>query len=622
MDLKQYCGKDISYFRTRPRPAFFEGLENQKFSLETADRAVVGDVTVVSRPYRFPGGRIDFLFDPTKDAPPQNPEWVWQLNRMYFWRDMSLAYLKTGDEKYARAFEIQVNDWIDATADTPHNNNWGSAWRTIECGLRLMNYWQIAFEVFRKSPSVSDKTLERMIFSMLEQADYTYRNKTGGNWLGMEMCGCCTLASLFPELPVSAELWDMAKKCLEEQVTLQMLPDGMQYELSPDYQSVVFTCGSNLYRLAECAGLQNTLSQKFMNSLEKYAESYLNLMTPHFTQPRTNDCFTMSTSALLAKAAEIFPVRKDFLWAATGGKDGSAPQGSSRNLPYSGFTAMRSGWDQDATYLCFDHGALGNAHMHQDKLNIQLYKGGEELIYDDGGGEYECSVHRSYGVSAYGHNTVLVDRKAQMRSAPKILDKPEPADFVSNDRFDYARAVYDQEFGPFSAYYASPEDRLKVCSLPATHEREVLFVRPDYFCIADTLRSRDGNTHEYTMLLHMDTLNVVPEPALPGAFRAKFGRKYDLLIVPLRPVQETKILSGRLEPYPSGWYVGRNDQHLHKASTLEMTVSGRKDGFFATLLIPVCGDEPLPRIKPDGDCVNVQFRGRTDTIRLHQLTLL
>ena len=36
-----------------------------------------------------------------------------------------------------------------------------------------------------------------------------------------------------------------------------------------------------------------------------------------------------------------------------------------------------------------------------------------------------------------------------------------------------------------------------------------------------------------------------------------------------------------------GWFVGRNDLTLHKSTTLTMTVTGKKDHTFATLLIPV-----------------------------------
>ena len=620
MDLEAYCGKNAAYFRNRPRPAFFDGLEQRKFNQETADRAVRGDVTVVSRPYAFPGGRIDFLFDATADDPPQNPEWLWQLNRMSFWQDMSSAYLRTGDEKYAAAFDRQLNDWIESTAHAQRGNGAGSAWRTIECGLRLMGSWQVAFEVFRKSPSVSDKSLEKMIFSMIEQAEYTCRNKTGGNWLGMEMCGCCTLASLFPELPVSADLWEKAKTCLEKEIILQKLPDGMQNELSPDYQSVVFHCGANLHKLAKCAGLENTLSADFMKSLEDYADSTLALTTPRFTQPRTNDCFTIPAGSILSRAAEIFPDRDDFLWGATNGAKGKKPSGTSKHLPYSGFTAMRSGWDADAVYLCFDHGPMGMAHKHQDKLNFQLYKGGEELIFDDGGGEYDCSVQRIYGISAYDHNTVLVDGKAQMRNGPGKTDVPEDAGFVSNDRYDYAKGIYDQEFAPFDIYY---DNRIKP-ERPAVHQREVLFVRPDYFCIADTLTSLDGKPHDYTMLLHMNTLCVKPVPAFPGAYRADFGRKYGLLAVPLQMPDASAVKSAQLKPYPSGWYVGRNDEHLHPASTLEFSMNGKTDAFFVTLLFPVTAAEPLPEItkSPDGSKAEVVFHGRRNVIRLRDPALL
>lgn len=47
-------------------------------------------------PY-FYGDDINWGSRPVPDN-----EWVWQLNRMYFWQSMALAYWHTNDEKYAR----------------------------------------------------------------------------------------------------------------------------------------------------------------------------------------------------------------------------------------------------------------------------------------------------------------------------------------------------------------------------------------------------------------------------------------------------------------------------------------------------------------------------------------
>ena len=78
-----------SYFRARPprsgdsRPTSFDRA--------AAERAAKGEVKVVNVPHVFAGGRIDWLFNPTKKRGPFNPEWTWQLNRMEHWKTLADA---------------------------------------------------------------------------------------------------------------------------------------------------------------------------------------------------------------------------------------------------------------------------------------------------------------------------------------------------------------------------------------------------------------------------------------------------------------------------------------------------------------------------------------------------
>ncbi len=85
---------------------------------------------------------------------------------------MARAFRDTGDERYALAFRTQLLRWI-AQTDAPavNRNGPGSAWRTIECGLRLLRSWQVAFDGFCKH--LDDATLLLMIASMHRQAKQT-----------------------------------------------------------------------------------------------------------------------------------------------------------------------------------------------------------------------------------------------------------------------------------------------------------------------------------------------------------------------------------------------------------------------------------------------------------------
>jgi hypothetical protein len=157
---------------------------------------------------------------------------------------------------------------------------------------------------------------------------------------------------------------------------------------------------------------------------------------------------------------------------------------------------------------------------------------------------------------------------------------------------------------------------------PAKHTRELRFFKPDFFCVYDKLSSLDGNAHDYELRFHLDTLKLDQVPEIPGSRLSDYGGTYDILIVPLFP-EEVKIrhLSGVNTAPMAGWYVGRNDKTLHKSTTLTMTITKKKECHFATLLIPVRREEPLPEIKKNGDSqFTVNWKGKEYKVNLSNLT--
>lgn len=612
------------HFRRRPEKKYCKLLMRRVKDLSAADRAAAGKMCEVNIPWQFEDGKIDWHFNPTLTAFPVNHEWLWQLNRMTFWRDLSDAYRATGDSRYAAAFNDQLRSWIGSAGDVPARdwNAPGSVWRTIETGLRMMYSWSVSFEVFRKAPEFSDENLCLMLSSKLRHARHLKKNhKKKNNWLLMEMSGLYTFAVLYPEFKESVSMRNYAMENFCYAVIRQMLPDGMHCELSPDYHSVMSSCCMVFMRIAAAENVSADLPEDFMSKLEKAYESIIALSTPSLVSPRTNDCFTLKISSQLKAAYAFFPHRKDFLWAGSGRKEGCKPSdqpSSSRFQPWSGFAAMRSGWEKSALYCLFDVGPLGAGHMHQDKLNINIWKGDQELIYDDGGGQYEKSPHRIYGTSAAGHNTVLVDGLCQQRKAPLTLKKPVDASWISNAVFDYAKGVYDQEFGVLPL---TEKERGEPLSKPAKHIREVRFFKPDFFCVLDTLISRDGKIHDYEMRLHLDTLKMDRVAEIPGAWLSDFGKSWDILIVPLYPEEVTSSqLCGETASPMAGWYVGRNDRTLHKSSTLSMKTRGRLRRF-ATLLIPVRRGGKFPEIKQlSGEEFTLKWKNKVHRINLGKLS--
>ena len=600
------------YYRQKPAAKVSSLVAIGEPYTDAADRAVDGYMRVVSRDWHFENGDIDFLFDPTAIEGPLNHEWLWQLNRHGWWKTLAVAYTATGNEKYAEAFRRQLLAWI-AQTDIPENwNGPGSAWRTIECGIRLMGSWQVAFDGFRHSAGLDDVSLLLMIASMHRQACHLIAHPTRNNWLMMEANGVYTFSALFDELSDSAEHRRTAAEWLRRETCAQLLPDGMHNELSPDYQLVVFGCAADFYNLARALGYEHEIPKDVADAISSMVDAAIALTTPAMTQPRTNDCYTIDLRRFTRGAAAVLGDMPVYRYFNSGRTEGTPPDGTlaSRYLPYAGFAVMRSGWDADASYLCFDVGPLGMAHMHQDMLSINLWRGDEELLYDDGGGQYEVSEVRGYAVSGAAHNTVLVDGMPQNRAQPMKYETPYDAHWVSCDAYDYADGVYTDTFGA---------QRTK----PAVHTRQVRFCKPGFFVVADSLSSADGNAHTYEVLFHTDTTRVRQTDVCPGAVITDFGRKYDLLMIPLDEPGagvETAVVSAQTEGGMRGWYNGRNDCDVHPSTTVSRSVSGVKDFRFTTLLIPVRAEDPMPEVSVSADgTVQVTLEGRSYTFNANAL---
>ncbi|MBR4888182.1 MAG: alginate lyase family protein, partial [Clostridia bacterium] len=581
--------------------------KNKDFDTTAADKAVDGYMREVNVDWHFPDGDIDFLFDATAVNPPVNNEWVWQLNRHSYWYPMLEAYQVTGDEKYAAAFARQMTKWV---AQTELPENWNgplSAWRTIECGIRLMGSWAVAFNGFRTSPSLSDVQLLLMIASMHRQSVHLVQHPRTGNWLMMESTGVFTFSLLFNELVDSQKNREIASNRLLEEMEKQILPDGMHDELSPDYQSVVLNCAANFYSLAQSFGLADELPPRFAQLIEKTIECALWLSAPGFTQPRTNDTYTIPTARFANHGEKLFGPRPEYRYVTTERAEGHPPVGESASklLPWAGFAVMRSGWDADATYLCFDVGALGMGHMHQDKLNINIYKGDQELIFDDGGGQYDISDARNYALSGYGHNVAMVDGMAQHRKTPLRLQEPVDAGWVCTPEFDYAVGEYDETFS-----FGFSDEMTK----PAVHKREVRFCKPGFYCVKDTLSSADGACHDYSLLFHLDTDKLYDVPGYKNALITKFGKKYEMLMIPLDEQEDSVQVEqtyGQTEPLVQGWYNGRNESYLHKAVAVTRGVKQVESCTFTTLFFPVEAGAALPEVTRNPDnTVTVVFEGK------------
>lgn len=428
------------------------------------------------------------------DDPARTREWTWcGLNRMGQWVRLMRAYWECGDEKYARECVAQLIDWVrDCPVPLCTSGNSSMCWRTIECGIRMGQTWPEVFFRLLASPSFTPEACTMMVKSMVEHARHLMRWRTGGNWLTMECNGLGHVGILFPEFKESSQWRSTAINVLYEELNRQVYPDGAQIELTQGYHHVSLQNFLGLYRTAQLNDVP--MPSDYAARLKKMYLCDLYQVEPDWATPAFNDSPRGNILGHMLDAAKLFPDDPLIRWAATRGKEGKAPDFTSYMFPYAGFIVMRSAWaDPDARYLCMEAGPFGYGHQHEDKLSFVMYGYGQEHITDPGTYMYDASQWRRYVLSTRAHNTIRIDGHDQHRRGLRetyVTDKPiDDARLLTGDVLDFAEGVYDSGYGP--------KREIKV-----VHRRQVVFVKPDYFLIIDTLEGK--GTHSIESLFHFN----------------------------------------------------------------------------------------------------------------------
>ncbi len=405
-------------------------------------------------PPHFCGEDIDWSTSPVPDK-----EWVWQLNRMSFWDAMGRAYWHTGDEKYAEEWCDQLIDW---TNKNPNDNDHKYAWPSIEAGIRGYR-WTGLFQRFIDSPSFTPDVLVAFLNSCYDHAEFLMtKYRTRSNWGLMEAEGMAFIAITFPEFK-HAETWrNEAFRRLNNEINIQVYPDGHQRELAIGYHIGCIRWFLRTYNLAQMNGLSDAFPKSYLETIEKMCEVPMKLGLPDGTNAQFGDAWAGSPGQHkenFLEWAEMFD-RDDFLYLATDGKEGEKPETTTFALKESGLYSMRSGWDKNAICLVLKCGPDGGGHCQPDNGTFELYAGGRTLMPDAGSYIYSGDPeNRAWFRQTKVHQTLTLNGK-NTKYAPKLL-LWKPGDNL--DILVVENAGYDS----------------------LTHRRSVFFVDKRYFIIVD-----------------------------------------------------------------------------------------------------------------------------------------
>ena len=580
-DVPLAAGHLRDYYRRRTLPVALPDRHSRPprdagYSTAAAERVMRREFTFVGKMATLPN-RFDWNSDPLKD-----PEWPIELNRHGTWVTLARAYWATYDEKYAQDLTLLISDWLSANPrpSSPRQARW--TWRTLECGIRLSSPWpETIFRVI-DSEQFTPELLCAMLEGLWQQADYLMTFHGGGNWFVAERSGLLATAILFPEF-TDAEGWQAAAwETLAEQLRRQVLPDGAQVELTPHYHSATL----NSFRRALKVARLNDVSPPadYLANLERMYEYLMHVVKPDGFIPMFNDSDHGNMKGHMKDGADLFD-RQDMLYVATEGARGSPPAGPSHAFRWAGQYVMRSGWTMDDVYLALDAGPYGYGHQHEDKLAVDLWAYGQELILDPGRFTYAGGKWRSYFLSTASHSTVLVDGRGQRRrQTPRarwVSREPMHNRWASTEAFDFVTGSYDDG-------YRGADD--------VAHIRKVLFVRPRYFIISDLLipLARHAASHRATVQYQLG----MPGAALDEESLAvhAIGERAGVLLKPAPPLKHTVSLHEGEQDPPAGWVAwSLHRAHKDPATLVRYNLAGDLPIQCDTVVLPFKGRQ-APKI--------------------------
>lgn len=389
------------------------------------------------------------------------------LHRTAFWEPLGIVYQSTGDEQYAKEWIFQVRDWIKKNKQGAYPDDKDFAWKAFVVSFRL-NHWSAYFNMFINSPHFTPAFLMEFLNSYNEQSNFVITNYTDiGNHRLYEALHLMYAGSSFPEMKEATSWRKSGIAVLNEEINKQLLPDGVQFELSPSYHIGTIGIFLKALQIAQLNDLEKEFPESYRNLVEKMVLAIGNYSFPDYTFPLYGNAFLTNKELMLKNYqlwAKVFPENKTIQYYATDGKQGKQPDYLSNNLPNAGFYTFRNGWDMKATVMQIKAGPPAEFHAHPDNGNFVLWVKGRDFTPDSGSFIYanvgnQENSKRDWYRSTKAHQTLTIDNKNIENNAQ--LQKWETS--TNLDILSYSNPSYKD----------------------LNHQRTFLFIDKTFFVIID-----------------------------------------------------------------------------------------------------------------------------------------
>ncbi|WP_159543543.1 heparinase II/III family protein [Streptococcus halichoeri] len=354
---------------------------------------------------------LDWEHSPTTD-----PEWAYMLNRQTYLMNLLLVGIVEKQTKYQEQALFFIRDWINQVKQlTPKS----PATRTLDTGIRCLTWLKFLLYLDQfASLSLADESL--ILSSVRSQLTYlhaAYQPKYSlSNWGIPQTVAILLWSHYYGQEVVSPSLREFAETELQQQLNLQILDDGSQYEQSIMYHVEVYK------NLLELAHLMPSKAAELTPVLLKMANYIVAMTGPDHRQIALGDSDRTDTRDILTSSAIFFasPFFKSKAYAHVDldsillfGRPGierfeTLKEKELTNqlafFPSSGHVCYRNA----RSYLFFKSGPFGSSHSHSDQNSFCLYDQGQALIVDPGRYTYKEESLRYQLKSQECHSTCFL----------------------------------------------------------------------------------------------------------------------------------------------------------------------------------------------------------------------
>jgi len=471
------------------------------------------------------------------------------LNILVFEADM---YIRTNDEKYARACNEIFKDWLKHCPPGSGAPSWSLATAMMRTAVLLTT-----FERLVQWPNWPAEDAARMLNSIADHTEFLFKNRGRGNQDATNSEHLMRVAGFLPEFSNSSAWMNAGFERVKDRIFEDVLADGSQRELCSGYHLNAISSYTNALERARATGVE--VSPEYLTRLEKMYEWCMVMMRPDGSVPTNGDSNGGNVREYLEKGAKLFK-RDDMQFVATQGREGKPPTFTDGALREAGYYSLRSGWQSpDDMYFFMDVSRQPVvSHQYYDALHIDFYAYGRVFFPARGTFTYGGAYHRDAKATS-NQSTITVDEKNQ-KDVPAVRNAQYSSPALSF--LDGCHSGYDG----------------------ISHRRQVLFVRPidgatPYVLLIDRVDGKGSHTVDQNFYLPL--CKVVTKS--PACVETQFDEGANIRIQNLNiSGLETQLLDSQMHP--------RQGQTVQRPGVRFRSV-GELPQIFVTLLLPYVGAE-------------------------------